>query len=392
MATDSAPGRAAVRSLFDGAETSALGLIAIAAGFAAGILHLVVAPEHFAEHIGQGLFMVTAGFLQVLWAVWFLRRPSLRSYAAGVALALGCIVVWVVATYVRPPFQSTAETPMPTAWATEVIQILGVLVLVILPFTRARAGVTAPVRAFPIVALVLLLGLALGGAAYGAGLAGEKFAPILGDSAGSDSMSPASTSSSSSNSANGGMQMAPASANTSANQSAPAKDANMPSDPSACMSGMDMPGCSAAQADAYFTKMTANAPPPDKTLTPVKIALTNDGTGETGKFTLDNGTMHLLVKVQLKDAGGGPWAVFGPGSPPSGDLQVDFTPPGAKAPSFSVVVKGSGEQAGIDPAANLDITSTGESPMPAMGDWGITVGGSGVNAGLTVTLTERFVM
>jgi len=393
MASETTP-RAPVRALFEGVEGNALLLISAAFGLSAGVLHLVVTQAHFAEHVGQGLFMVTLAFLQVLWAVWFVRRPSAGGFAAGVALMLGAILVWIFAITVRAPFSAGPESPEPIAWCTEAAQLVSLLALVALPFSRSGAVGFGIGRAVPVVALILLLGLVAGAGAYGAGLVGEKLAPQLGESAaGMDDMQPASD--------HGGDAAAPgstgmsmgANASTNATATAPASDANMPSDPSACMSGMDMPGCTSAQADAYFKKMSAQAPPPDKQLAPVKIPLAQDGSGETGKFTVDNGTMHLIVKIELKDDGSGAYLVQGPGqAPSSGDLEVLFTAPGAKTPAFKITLKGSGGSVGVSGVNSLDLTANGETAMPLEGDWVVSLGGSGIGAGTTISLTERFFM
>ena len=159
-------------------EDSLVALVAIATALAAGVLHLIVAPMHFAEHLGQGLFFVALGTLQIFWALWFFRRPQAFAYAAGIVIALGSIVVWVIAIEIRAPFQSGAETPEPIAYATKAVEAVTLVCLLALPWVGGRGQREGARSSRAVVVLVaLLLGVAGGGVAYGAGLVGEMVAP-----------------------------------------------------------------------------------------------------------------------------------------------------------------------------------------------------------------------
>ena len=45
----------------------------------AGLLHLLVMPEHFDEWLGYGLFFLVVALAQLVYAVLLLRRPSSAS-------------------------------------------------------------------------------------------------------------------------------------------------------------------------------------------------------------------------------------------------------------------------------------------------------------------------
>lgn len=71
---------------------SAAGLSALA-----GLLHLLVTPEHFEEWIGYGLFFLVAGLAQLLFAVVLLRQPTNRSLLiAGIAGNALIVGLWIV--------------------------------------------------------------------------------------------------------------------------------------------------------------------------------------------------------------------------------------------------------------------------------------------------------
>ncbi|MCQ3980642.1 MAG: hypothetical protein DPW09_45120, partial [Anaerolineae bacterium] len=46
----------------------------------AGLVHLLIAPAHYAHAPAHGLFFAAAGIVQCIWAVAFWRRPSLALY------------------------------------------------------------------------------------------------------------------------------------------------------------------------------------------------------------------------------------------------------------------------------------------------------------------------
>jgi hypothetical protein len=161
------------------------------------------------------------------------------------------------------------------------------------------------------------------------------------------------------------------------------KPSDMPSDPSNCMRGMNMDGCTAAQADAYFDSRKVNPPPPDKELPPVVIVLDTQGANPSGAFTLDAGTMTLMVQIYLNDTAPGPYAAVGPGG--VGDLTLSFVGP-KETTTYTI----KGPNVGVDPADPLADKFTTMLEMPAVGDWALTLDGQGSNTQLEIRLVERF--
>jgi hypothetical protein len=390
MAPTRSERKEALRAALANAEPSRLVILACGAALVAAVLHLIVAPAHFAEHVGQGLFMVIVGALQILWALAFYRRVTLSSYVVGFAIALGAILVWVIAITVRPPFQDAAEPADAIAYTTEVAQAITVLALLILPFSRRGVGVG---RAAPLVVAALFLGLVVGGGAYGAGLAGESLMPSLAEGAHMHDHE--------ADGGGGGVGLAsdhaghetPPAANTSTNNTTASQDLGY--DPSSCMVGMDMPGCTAAQADANYKKQqaaeAAKGPKPDQALPSLKIGLDPQSVGQTGGFSVDTGAKSLLVKIKLVSTGTGPYAALGPGG--QGDLSVEFKAPGATSATKTITLTGTGagSSVGADPANPMDKAAASDTILVTLeGGWTLHVLGQGTNVNVQVDMTERY--
>jgi len=60
---------------------------------AAGLIHLVLAPEHYAHAPAHGIFFALAGIAEILWALAFLRWPIEGIYYVGIVLAGAMIVI-----------------------------------------------------------------------------------------------------------------------------------------------------------------------------------------------------------------------------------------------------------------------------------------------------------
>jgi hypothetical protein len=81
-----------------------LRLAAVVSG-AAGAVHLSVARLHFDEYGLYGALFVASGVLQVAWAVLvWRRRDDRRLLAAGVALQVGVVSVWLLSRTAGLPY------------------------------------------------------------------------------------------------------------------------------------------------------------------------------------------------------------------------------------------------------------------------------------------------
>ncbi|WP_422935140.1 hypothetical protein [Sinomonas sp. P47F7] len=90
------PGRATPPGL--GAR---LGLASTA--FAAGWVHLLLAPEHWGESAILGVGFLGAGLLQLALAIAIVARPTLPAHFALVVLNVALVVIWLYAVFVGLP-------------------------------------------------------------------------------------------------------------------------------------------------------------------------------------------------------------------------------------------------------------------------------------------------
>ncbi len=145
----------------------------------AGLIHLGIAPEHYAHAPAHGAFFVLAGVAEILWALAFWRRPTPRRYHLGLALAGGLIVLWAITRVLPAPFGHGPEPVNASGLVCKASELIGVLSLVMLAVQGRLTGAISqpPLRpAGEALALALVVGLV----SYGAGYAATPLLPALG--------------------------------------------------------------------------------------------------------------------------------------------------------------------------------------------------------------------
>ena len=87
--------------------------LAIAAAAAAGsaLVHFAVAPEHFAEWWGFGLFFVLCAEVQLGWALLLGRIRTNRMLAVGIGGSLSLVAVWALSRTTGLPFGPEPGVP-----------------------------------------------------------------------------------------------------------------------------------------------------------------------------------------------------------------------------------------------------------------------------------------
>src|SRR6516162_5726367 len=80
-------------------------------GAATAVIHFAVAGAHFQEYWLYGVFMLVVAWLQVLWAILAVVRPSRLLLGAGVILNVGVIAVYVVTRTVGDVIGPGAHAP-----------------------------------------------------------------------------------------------------------------------------------------------------------------------------------------------------------------------------------------------------------------------------------------
>jgi hypothetical protein len=155
-----------------------LRLLSISTISLAGLIHLILAPTHFAHAPAHGIFFVAAGVAEILWALAFWRKPSPRLYYAGIALIGGLVFLWLITRFFVSPFEHE-----PGAWdlgglACKASELLGILTLGTLAVQGQIAGMP-PSTLMRTASIAALLSLVVGGVTYGGGLAVEPLLPSL---------------------------------------------------------------------------------------------------------------------------------------------------------------------------------------------------------------------
>jgi hypothetical protein len=77
----------------------------------AGVIHLAVTGEHFAEFWLSGVFFLVVGAAQLIWVVAVLLRPMPATLTAGAIGNAAVVGVWVLSRTVGLPVGPDAGTP-----------------------------------------------------------------------------------------------------------------------------------------------------------------------------------------------------------------------------------------------------------------------------------------
>lgn len=99
----------------------------------AGAIHIAVIQAHFDEYWAFGLFFAGAAWLQILWAIWVVARPSRVVALTGIGINGAITAVWVVSRTVgvplgpEPGVAEPAEFVDIAATSLQVLVILGAL-------------------------------------------------------------------------------------------------------------------------------------------------------------------------------------------------------------------------------------------------------------------------
>ena len=147
--------------------------LVLAASAAAGsaLIHFAVAPEHFAEWWGLGLFFVVCGQVQIGWALLLGRLRGRRMLAVGATGSVFLLVLWALSRTAGLPFGPDPGLPEPVS-LPDLVSVLLELVTVaacmwaLVAPARLQKGAGFSARLLVPVAAIGLTALAL--AAVGA--------------------------------------------------------------------------------------------------------------------------------------------------------------------------------------------------------------------------------
>ncbi len=144
----------------------------------AGVIHLLLAPSHYAHAPAHGIFFALAGAAELLWAAAFWRKPSSRLYYLGLALAGGLVVLWAITRFLVAPFEHE-----PGMWdlgglVCKLSELVSILALIAMAVQGQIAGLPR-VSLARTAGVALILALAVGAFSYGIALALEPVLPSL---------------------------------------------------------------------------------------------------------------------------------------------------------------------------------------------------------------------
>jgi hypothetical protein len=114
----------------------------------AGLIHLAVAPNHFEEWIGYGLFFFLAATCQLLFAVGIVVFKPLTRQAlwAGIMGNAAIIVLWAVTRTVGIPFFGPEAGEVEPIGVLDSISKVAELALIVCLFVLLRANPASAAR------------------------------------------------------------------------------------------------------------------------------------------------------------------------------------------------------------------------------------------------------
>jgi len=125
----------------------------------AGAIHIAVIQAHFEEWWASGVFFAVTAWLQILWAILIVARPSRLVVLSGVAINAIIVGVWVVSRTVGIPLGPESGTAEPVEFVDVAATAFEVL-LVVAALGLLSAGATARVvRRGALVSSTVVLGL-----------------------------------------------------------------------------------------------------------------------------------------------------------------------------------------------------------------------------------------
>ena len=140
--------------------------IATAAAAGSALVHFAVAPEHFGEWWGFGLFFVLCAEVQLGWALLLGRMRTNRMLAVGIAGSLALVGLWAVTRSTGLPFGPEPGVPeeigVPDLLSVvlELITAAACAWALLVP-TRIASRTSLPLRALGLAVTIALTALAL---------------------------------------------------------------------------------------------------------------------------------------------------------------------------------------------------------------------------------------
>jgi hypothetical protein len=144
----------------------------------AGVVHVLIVPQHYQHAPAHGIFFLIAGLVEIAWAIAYFRGPSPRLLHLGIGLGSSLLVLWLLTRSLPVPFGHAAEPVDTWAVVCKLSELVGVVALALLAYQTLGEGTTRLANTRALV-LALVLGLAIGSATYIVARAAEPLLPTL---------------------------------------------------------------------------------------------------------------------------------------------------------------------------------------------------------------------
>jgi hypothetical protein len=100
------------------------------ASVAAAVIHFAVAGSHFQEYWVFGVFMLTAGWLQLVWAILAVARPSRAVLCGGAVLSANIIAIYILTRTVGDMVGPTPNEVEPAGFGDVLCTLFEALILI----------------------------------------------------------------------------------------------------------------------------------------------------------------------------------------------------------------------------------------------------------------------
>lgn len=144
----------------------------------AGLIHLVILPEHWDHAPAHGLLFAIAGLGEIAWGIAAWHRPSAMLFRLGLILAVWLVVLWGITRLIAAPFGHGPEAVDTIGVVCKLCETLGVVVLGLLVFQNAAAK-SGRSFAWRTLALLVIAAFLAAFVVYGVARASEPVLPWL---------------------------------------------------------------------------------------------------------------------------------------------------------------------------------------------------------------------
>ncbi len=142
--------------------------------FLAGIVHLVVAPDHFDHAPAHALFFVVSGIVEIIWGLAFWRKPTKDMLVFGLLIAVSLIALWAITRVLPAPYTGVPEEIDLGGIIDKLLEVAGVIFLSLAALHGPESR-----RAGLFVMETVLIAVILGAVLYLAGLLSQPLFPFL---------------------------------------------------------------------------------------------------------------------------------------------------------------------------------------------------------------------